>query len=96
MRETKWNKVTETKRKLLLKSNWIEGTWVGFNGRSNEHLVVFPGGRPALRVRTVRARPSSERWSARAIAEIIATPQRPNLHNAKQKFVEAERNTVGI
>ena len=95
MRETNWNKVTETKRKLSLRSNWIEATWVGFNSRSNEHVVVLPGGGPAMRVRTVRARPGSERWSADAIVEIRATPERPNPHNAKQKFIEADRNTEG-
>ena len=93
MRETNWNKVTETKRKLSLRSNWIEATWVGFNSRSNEHVVVLPGGGPAMRVRTVRARPGSERWSADAIVEIRATPERRNPHNAKQKFVDAGRNT---
>ena len=67
LRQTNWNKATETKRKLSLRSNWIEGTWVGFNSRSNEHVIVLPGGGPAMRVRTVRARPSSERWSAKAI-----------------------------
>ena len=49
-----------------------------------------------MRVRTVRAWPSSEKWSADAVAEIRATPERPNPHNAKQKFVEAERNTEGM
>ena len=68
---------------------------MGFNSRSNEHIIVLPGGGPAMRVRTVRARPSSERWNARANAKIIATPQRPNP-NTEQKFVEAERNTSGI
>ena len=95
VKQTNWNKATETKRKLSLRSNWIAGTWVGFNSRSNEHVIVLPGGGPAMRVRTVRARPSSERWSAKAIEEIVATPQRPNPHNAKQRFIEAERNTAG-
>ena len=38
MKETNWNKVTETKPKLSLKSNWIEGTWVGCNSRTNKQL----------------------------------------------------------
>ena len=81
--------------KLVCQVQLYREHWVGFSSRSNEHLVVLPGGGPALRVRTVRAWPSSEKWSADAVAEIRAIPERPNPHNAKLKFVEAERNTEG-
>ena len=43
------------KRKLSLKSNWIEGTWVGYDSRTHEHIAVAPRGGPALKIRTVRA-----------------------------------------
>ena len=49
------------KRKLSLKSNWIEATWVGFDTRTNEHIVVAAKGGPPLRIRTARAKPESER-----------------------------------
>ena len=52
------------KRSLITK--WREATWVGFNTRKGEHVVVLPGGGPAIRVRTARPRPSSERWSAQS------------------------------
>ena len=49
------------KRKLSLKSNWIEGTWVGYDNRTHELTVVALHGGPALRIRTVWARLVSER-----------------------------------
>ena len=96
MRSTNWNKVIATKRKLSLRSNWIEGTWVGFCSRTNEHLVAYQDGGPVVRVRTVRARPSAERWNAKAIEEVKATPEKPNPKNDKQSIIEAERNTEGL
>ena len=68
VREGFWKKLDRNpKRKLSFKSNWIEGTWVGFDNRTHEHIVVALHGGPALRIRTVRARPASERWSLKAI-----------------------------
>ena len=37
-------------------SRWYEGTWVGFDDRTNEHIVVLKDGGPALKVRTVKPR----------------------------------------
>ena len=54
----------EIRLKLSMKSNWIEGTWVGFVRRSNEHLVALPNGGPVLRVRTIKRRPDSMKWTA--------------------------------
>ena len=45
MRECNWAKLDRNpKRKLSLKSKWIEGTWVGFDCRTHEHIVVAPRG----------------------------------------------------
>ena len=97
LRETNWTKMNnDPKRKLALKSNWIEGTWVGFAGKSNEHLIVTPDGGPVLRVRTVRMRPPSERWSLKAIRDVLATPDVPNPRDGNQQRIETERNTKGI
>ena len=97
LRETNWTKVhKDPKRKLSLRTNWIEGTWVGFSNRTNEHFIVVPDGGPVLRVRTVRMRPPSERWSITAIKDIKATPDLPNPKDAGQKIVESERNTKGV
>ena len=84
------------KRKLSLKSNWIEATWVRFDTRTNEHNVVAAKGGPALRIRTARAKPESERWNIEAIRQIVATPDKPNPHDEKQRSVQSERNTKGI
>ena len=97
LRETNWTKMNnDPKRKLSLKSNWIEGTWVGFSSKSNEHLIVTPDGGPVLRVRTVRMRPPSERWSLTAIRGVQATPDVPNPKDGNQQRIETERNTKGI
>ena len=47
---------------------------VGYNDRSNEHIVVLKEGSPAIKVRTVRPKAEGERSSAIAIKDIVATP----------------------
>eukprot|EP00974_Lingulodinium_polyedra_P114182 11054891-Lingulodinium_polyedra.AAC.1 len=47
-------------RQRSLSARFVGATWVGFSGRTNEHIVVVNGGGPAVRVRTARARPESE------------------------------------
>ena len=98
VRENSWTiKNKNPKLKLSLKSSWIEATWVGFDDSTHEHLVVVPGTMgPALRVRTVRTRPPSERWSAKAIEEIRATPDVPNPRDESQRHIGTERNTKGM
>ena len=97
MREGNWAKMDcNPKRKLSFKSNWIEGIWVGFDNRTHEYVVVAPHGAPAIRIRTVRARPASERRSLKAIREIVATPDRPNPNDPSQKAVRQERHTQGV
>ena len=97
MREGNWaNLDRNPKHKLSFKSSWIEGIWVGFDTRTQEHIVVAPRGGPALRIRIVGARPASERWSLNAIREIMATPDRPNPKDPSQKAVRQERHTVEL
>ena len=43
-------------RKRPMISRWYEGTWVGFDDRTNEHIVVLKDGGPALKTRTVKPR----------------------------------------
>ena len=61
-----------------MEARFHEATWVGFNGRSNEHIVVLSEGGPAIKVRTVRPRPESERWKAGDIDAIMGTPWEPS------------------
>ena len=82
-------------RKTSLATRWREATWAGFDTRSNEHLVVLAGGGMALKVRTVRMRPESERWSKKAIEEIVATPDAPNPTDPNQRMVKGARETKG-
>ena len=49
-----------------------------------------------MRIRTVRARPESERWSLKAVQEIVSTPDRPNPKDAKQTSVQPKGRTKGI
>ena len=51
-------------QRSTLGARFLEATWVGYETRSNEHLVVLAGGGPAIRVRTVRPRSESERCNA--------------------------------
>ena len=74
----------------------MEATWVGHNARNGEHLVALASGGLAIRVRTARPRPESERWSAKAIREILATPAMPNPRDVTQDEVKAERSTKGV
>ena len=56
----------------------VDAVWVGIAKRSNEHIIVIEGGGPAIRCRTIKRRPMSDRWQADKVAEIKATPRRPN------------------
>ena len=49
-----------------------------------------------MRIRTVRARLASERWSLKAIQEIVATPDQTNPKDPTQKTVRQERHTQGV
>ena len=96
--EQVWLKPKRSKtmmKKRGMDAKWQEGTWVGFEHRPGEPLVVVADGGPALRVRTVRARPQSERWSTKAIEEIVATPDKPNPQDPEQRMPNPERKTQG-
>ena len=59
MRNVKWAKLGRNSKRN--KSDWIECTWAGLDNRTREHMIVAPRGGPALKVRTIRATPASER-----------------------------------
>ena len=86
----------KTTRKSALAARWLDGTWVGYDHRSNEHLIILASGGPAIRVRTVKPRPDSERWSSKAIDEIKATMNKPNPKDESQGEPQAERQTQGV
>ena len=44
----------QIKKKGALEPRFHDATWVGYNDRSNEHIVVLKEGGPAIKVRTVR------------------------------------------
>ena len=48
-----------------------------------------------MKVRTVKMRPESERWSKKAIEEIVATPDAPNATDPSQRMVKGTRETKG-
>ena len=60
---------------LIHGENWT--TWSGVSAMTGEHMAILPNGGPLLRVRTVKRWPVEERWCAEAIAEIGATPRKP-------------------
>ena len=79
-----------------LAARWLDAAWVGFDEKSHEHLVVLAKGGPAMRVRSIRAKPESERWSGEAIEEIKATGDKPNPKNEEQAAINPEGSTEGI
>ena len=83
----------QTARKTSLATRWKEATWVGFSTRTNEHIVVVNDGGPAIKVRTLRPRPESERWSEEAINKIVATPDAPNPKDPSQTEPKGPRET---
>ena len=87
---------SRSKKKGALYLMFHDATWVGYNDRSNEHIVVLKEGRPAIKVRTVRPRAEGERWSAIAIKDIVATPDMPNPKDDSQKDPRSKRITRGL
>ena len=83
----------QVKKKGALEPRFHDATWVGYNDRRNEHIVVLMEGGPAIKVRTVRPKTEGERWSAIAIKDIVATPDMPNPKDDSQKDPRSERNT---
>ncbi len=83
-------------RKQALVSRWKHAIWVGMSERSNEHVVVLAEGGPAIKVRTIKRKPITDRWSAEAIDNIKATPRRPKPQDEEQPKVQYESNTQRI
>ena len=44
----------QSNRKRALHSRWVHGTWVGTVAKTGEHIVVFPDGGAAIKVRTIK------------------------------------------
>ena len=75
----------QVKKKGALEPRFHDATKVGFNDRSNEHIVVLKEDDPAIKAR-----------SAIAIKDIVATPDMPNKKNDSQKDPRSEHNTRGL
>ena len=86
----------KSNRKQALKSRWVEATLVGATRNSKEHVVILPGGGPAIRVRTIKRRMLSERWNPKVIKDIVATPRKPNPKDETQGRPELENQTKGV
>ena len=86
----------QVKKKGSLEPSFHDATWVGYNDRSNEQIVVLKEGGPAIKVRTVRPKAEEERWSAIAIKDIVATPDMPNPKDDSQKDPRSDRSTGGL
>ena len=84
------------KKAGALAAKFHDATWVGYNARSNEHVVILQKGGPAIKVRTVKPKMQGDRWCADAIAEIAATPDAPNPHDDSQRDLRSERHTRGL
>jgi len=84
------------KKAGALEAKFHDATWVGYNARSNEHVVILQKGGPAIKVRTVKPKMQGDRWCADAIAEIAATPDAPNPHDDSQRDLRSERHTRGL
>ena len=82
----------KSNRKQSLRSRWVDAIWVGIAKKSNEHIVVMEGEGPAIRCRTVKRRPMSDRWQANKVAEIRATPRRPNPKDAEDQELKTEKH----
>ena len=54
-------------------------------------MVLEEGGQ-AIRCRTIKRRPASDRWIAQRIVEIKATPRRPNPKDPDEEDVKAEQS----
>ena len=85
----------KSRRKLSLKSRWIEGVWVGSTRHSKEHLVAIDNGGPVIKVRTVKRRLEVDRWNIESIKAIKATPRFPNPKDEAQFGPMAVRDTTG-
>ncbi len=76
-------KIAKQEKRVSMKEKWLDGTWLGWDDRTGEHLVAIPSG-PVVRVRSVRPVAEGSRWSAEAVEKIIATPNEPNPKNRQQ------------
>ena len=57
----------QVNKKVALEPKFHDATCVGYNDRSNKHIVVLKEGGTAIKVRTVRPRAEGERCSATAM-----------------------------
>ena len=73
------------------RARWIDGTWVDWDDRTGEHIVVLSSGQ-AVRVRSIRPVSDSDRWKAEVVLAIRATPNVPNPKNLDQRDVLPARD----
>ena len=73
-----------------LSARWLEGTWVGQDPRTGEHILVTRAGR-AVRVRTIRRMPVSNRWAKDVVLAVRSTPRFPDprKQEVSEQAVEA-------
>ena len=79
--------------KRSVKTRWIQGTWVDWDDRTGEHIVVLES-EQAVRVRTARPVTEGERWNAAKVLAIKATPNKPNPRQAEQRDPLPARDAV--
>ena len=66
------------REKANLDPRWFKGIWAGVSDRAGEHVIIKPGGGPAVLVRTIKRMPEAERWNLEAVTEVLARPRRPD------------------
>ena len=72
------------------------GIWLGIELRTGEHRVALIGGGPVVRVGTVIRVPDSQKWKAGEVANLKATPKRPNPLNKEQTETKTMWETKGL
>ena len=87
----------KSRKKLSLRSRWVEAVWVGSTRHSKEHIVVLEGSNgAAIKVRTVKRRVESDRWNADCIKAIVATPRCPNPKDEAQNRPMPIQDTMNL
>ena len=87
----------KSRKKLSLKTRWIDAVWVGSTRHSKEHIVVIEGPNAvAIKARTVKRRIETERWNAEVIKATVATPRCPNPKDEAQSRPMPIRDTLHV
>ena len=94
--EQMWYMLPKTKsgKKQKLSTKWRDGTYLGISRKSGEALVANSEG-DVIKIRTLRRRPLSERWSHVKVKNVKGTPLRPN-HKDESEEVQTPNDDVQI